>query len=109
MAGFTYYSGDFDTRLSFRWIDSVVNNMIEYGWVFGAQDVDWGNAYVKSMTYFDLSAGYQFGDRVGVRFNIDNVTDEDPPIHVHNWCCNTDPAYYDYFGRSYGLSLSMQF
>jgi outer membrane receptor protein involved in Fe transport len=107
--GITYYSGDFDTRLTARWIDSTVNNMIEYGWVFGAQDIDWGNAYVESMTYLDLSAGYQFGDRLGIRLNIDNVTNEDPPIHVHNWCCNTDPAYYDYFGRAYGLSLSMQF
>jgi outer membrane receptor protein involved in Fe transport len=109
LAGLNYNSGDFNMRLGVQWIDSVTNNLIENGWVFGLQGINWGNPSVKSMTYYDLSAGYQLSDQLTLRLNIDNLLDEDPPIHVHNWCCNTDPAYYDYFGRAYALSASVAF
>ena len=109
MAGTTYHSGEFDLRLSWTWIDSTVNNLIEYDWVFGTQDFIWANDRVKDMLYVDLSTGYRFTDKLALRFNVENLMDEDPPLHVHNWCCNTDPKYYDYFGRAYSLSASIQF
>ena len=105
--GTTYRSGEFDTRLSWSWIDGTHNNLIEYGYVYGADGVDWGNPYVPAKTYLDLSAGYRFSDRISLRFNVENLTDSSPPIHLGNWCCNTDPRYYDYFGRAYSLALSL--
>ncbi len=107
--GTTYNSGDLDLRLSWNWIGSTTNNLIEYGFVFGAQDLIWVNDKVKDTLYVDLSAGYRFTDNIALRLNIENLMDKDPPLHVHNWCCNTDPKYYDYFGRAYSLSASLQF
>lgn len=76
--------------------------------VFGLEDIDFGNPYVSDKTYANLGVGYAVGERTRARLNVANLTDEAPPLLV-TWSGNTDPFYHDLFGRSYTLSLSMQF
>jgi len=109
MLGTTYYSGDFDLRLSVRWIDDIENGLIRNGFVYGLSNVNLGNPHVKAKTYVDLGLGYRVNDNISSRLTISNLTETSPPLMADGWAANTDPTMYDIFGRSYSLSLSMEF
>lgn len=108
LAGLSYYSGELDMRLSLHWIGGTVNGLIPNGWVYGLEGIDFGNPSVKDMLYADLGIGYRVTENIAARLDIANLTDEDPPLQLV-WSGNTDPTMYDVFGRSYTLSLSMEF
>lgn len=109
MLGTTYHSGDFDVRLSARWIAEVENGLTRNGFVYGLTDLDLGNPIGKAKTYLDLGAGYRINDHVSGRLTITNLTETSPALVTEVWAGNTDPTIYDVFGRSYSLSLSMEF
>jgi len=109
MLGTTYYSGDLDIRLSWRWIDRVENGLIRNGFVYGLSDLDLGNPEGKAKTYVDLGLGYRINDNISARLTISNLTETSPALITEVWSGNTDPTLYDVFGRSYSLSLSMVF
>jgi iron complex outermembrane receptor protein len=109
MLGTTYHSGDFDIRISARWIAEVENGLTRNGFVYGLTDLDLGNPIGKAKTYLDVGAGYRFSDHISGRLTITNLTETSPALVTEVWSGNTDPTIYDVFGRSYSLSLSMEF
>lgn len=109
MMSTTYYSGDLDIQLIWRWIDGVENGLIRNGFVYGLTDLDLGNPYAASKSYFSLGIGYRISDAISARLTIANLTETDPALMVDVWAGNTDPGFYDVFGRAYSLALSMQF
>jgi iron complex outermembrane recepter protein len=66
---------------------------------------------IDSITYLDLSVGYEFWDGFQARLSADNITDEDPPLLFQNNVLNsnTDVSTYDLIGTYYRLSLSYKF
>lgn len=73
-------------------------------------DLDLAVPDVKSKNYIDLGFAYRFGDHVTAGLTIANVTDTDPPMMADwVWDKNTDTRMYDIFGRSYTLSVSLQY
>jgi len=109
MTSATYSSGDFTFRTSVRWIDEVENGLTRNGFVYGLTDLDLGNPTGKARTYVDLGFGYRINDNIHARLAVANVTETSPALVTEVWSGNTDPTMYDIFGRSYTLSLSMQF
>jgi len=105
-----YYSGDFSTVLSWRWISGTDNGVLTYGEVLGFGWADPGVPSIDSESYVDFGLAYGFSDNVEARFTIANLTDQDPPLMANNSNGpNTDSTLYDVFGRSYTLALSLHF
>lgn len=107
----SYYKGDFTARLAWRWIQGTENGLVEYGYLFGYNDIDYGLTEVSNKSYLDLGFGYRFTDNILARFAVSNLTDADPAFmadyaYGNN---NTDSMMYDLFGRAYTLSLSLAF
>ncbi len=107
--GVSYFSGDFDMRLTGRWIDEVENGLIRNGFVYGLSDLDLGNPSGDAKIYVDLGIGYRFSNSISARLNVANLTETSPALITEVWSGNTDPGLYDVFGRSYTFSLSMEF
>jgi outer membrane receptor protein involved in Fe transport len=65
---------------------------------------------IGSKNYFDLGFGYTFSDNISAKLNISNLFDTDPPFMADSAKQNnTDAMMYDIFGRSYYLSLALQY
>ena len=65
---------------------------------------------IGSVSYFDLGIGYDFTDSIRARFGVNNLFDKNPPLMADSGNnANTDTGLYDVFGRSFYLSLSMNF
>ena len=96
-------------RLTWRWIDAVENGLIRNGFVYGLSDLDLGNPYAASKSYFDLGIGYRISDAISARLTIANLTETDPALMTDVWSGNTDQTNYDVLGRAYSLALSMRF
>ena len=106
----TYTSGELSTYLSWRWIDRTYNAAPLRSGDFGWPDPDLAIPYVKAKNYFDLGVAYEFSDRVAARLTIANLTDTDPPMMADAvQDKNTDTRMYDIFGRSYTLSISLNY
>ena len=107
---FNYTNGDFNTFLNWRWIGSSTIPID----IITAQDPVGPHDYVitkiDDANYFDLGFGYQFNDNIVGRLVIANVTDRSPAF-MASWgrAANTDPGMYDIFGRSFTLSVSLQY
>ena len=58
---------------------------------------------IPSVTYFDLTLGYSFGESIELQLGAENVMDEEPPILYQNNVinANTDVNTYDTVGRFY--------
>ena len=66
------------------------------------------NVYeIDEQHYVDAGLDYEFGDHVSASLGINNVFDNDPPRTEQQF--NTDTGFYDVFGRSYTLRLSVQY
>ena len=106
---FNYSAGPFTARLTWRWIDGMVNAAPKRSAVFGFPDPDLAIPDIGSWSYFDLGFGYQFGKSTTLRFVINNITDKQPAFMADTvWSNNTSASTYDVFGRSYQLSVSYQ-
>jgi len=107
----TYFSGAFEARLTWRWIDSTVNGLLPHGDKVGLGDLELGVIDAPARSYLDLGLGYRFGDYVTVRLAIANIT-ETKPAFMADYAFgsnNTDSTMYDLFGRAYTLSLAFEY
>ena len=68
------------------------------------------NPRIKSYTYLDLTAGWEFSRMVNLTGGVRNVLDKDPPILGSSQLPsnNTIPASYDTFGRTMFLALNVK-
>ena len=91
--------------LSARYIDSLT--LLDPDGAPGIQP----SLNVPSVTYLDLSVGYQVWENLNARITVDNITDENPPILYQNNVLNsnTDVSTYDLIGTYYRLSLTYKF
>lgn len=61
---------------------------------------------IRPYNYFDLSIARRFGQALTLRFGINNVLDETPPLlGDQSSGANTDPARYDVLGRRAFISV----
>jgi len=71
------------------------------------------NATLDAQDYLDLSASYQLLDNTGIRFGVNNVTDEDPPLSSVVGTApgngNTYPQVYDALGRYVFFGATVDF
>ena len=102
----------FSTQLNWRWIDKTRNGAYVGAANQGIPEewLDLAVSEVSAKNYLDLSFAYRFGERVTAGLTIANLTGTEPPMMADwVWNKNTDTRMYDIFGRSYTLSLSMQY
>jgi iron complex outermembrane recepter protein len=70
---------------------------------------DLTNPKLAAQHYFDLSASYDFGDKLNVFGGARNLFDNDPPIVGSAQIrTNTWPATYDYNGREYFIGFTVK-
>jgi outer membrane receptor protein involved in Fe transport len=109
-SSFNYISGALDIHLTWRWIEGTRNAAPFYSALFGVPDPDLAIPTVPTYNYFDLGFGYQFSDSILGRFGINNLFDKQPPQMADAvWSNNTDTRMYDVFGRTFYLSVNMEF
>jgi len=61
---------------------------------------------LSAQNTFDLSASYDFTDRVTMAAGVYNLFDKEPPRVSSGGVFNTFPDTYDILGRTIGLSLT---
>ena len=99
-----------DIHLTWRWIEGTRNATPFISGLFGVPDPDLAIPTVPSYHYFDLGFGYQFSDSILGRFGINNLLNKQPPQMADAvWSNNTDTRMYDVFGRTFYLSVNMEF
>ena len=109
-SNFTYSSDPLDIHLTWRWIEGTRNAAPFYSADWGYPDPNMAVPRVSGRNYLDLGFGYSFLDAWLLRFGINNLSDEQPPQMADNvWSNNTDTGMYDVFGRTYYVSLSVEF
>lgn len=105
-----YTSGDLNIHVTWRWIDGTDNPAAQLSGTLGVPDPILQIPSIGSKNYFDLGFGYAFSEHVSAKLNIANLFDTDPPFMADSANANnTDASLFDIFGRSYYLSLSLQF
>ena len=112
--------GDFEVSLNVEYIDSLEmcgdNNfglvscpedLLAIGQQPGPLDI---YHTIDSVTYWDLSGAYTFGDwGTRIQVGINNLTDEELP-YIHDAFNNsTDPDTYRAFGRTWFVNLRQDF
>ena len=106
----SYSSGELNIHLTWRWIDGTDNPARQQSALFGFPDPILQIPSIGSKNYFDLGLGYTFSDNISAKLNIANLFDTDPPFMADSAKQNnTDSTIYDIFGRSYYLSLALQY
>ena len=74
------------------------------------------DAFISSFSYFDLTAAMKLGDKVTLRFGVNNIFDKDPPV-IGSFTLpgppagngNTFPQVYDSLGRFIFGEFMVQF
>lgn len=66
---------------------------------------------IGSITYLDLTLGYEFPTQTKVQIGFTNLTDRDPPLLFNNNVlnANTDVSTYDTLGRRYFVGVTQKF
>jgi outer membrane receptor protein involved in Fe transport len=104
-----YASGPVDAHLTWRWIDGTDNAGPLRSAQVGYPDPNLAIPSVDDEHYVDVGLTYAFGDKLAVRFGVNNLFDNNPPLMADAvWEINTASSLYDVFGRSYYLKLSAQ-
>lgn len=112
MTSVRYDSANFSANLNWRWIARTANGAYVGAPLIGipVSDLDLAVPEVDARNYVDLSLGYRFGDNIIAGLTIANLTDTGPPMMADwVWDKNTDTRMYDIFGRSYTLTLSLNY
>ena len=105
-----YLSGPWNLHLTRRWIEGTVNAAPIGADIFGFPPPDLAIAEIDDEHYFDLGSAYAFGEHITLRFGINNLLDNEPPMMADAvFNNNTDTMMFDTFGRSYYLSLSANY
>jgi outer membrane receptor protein involved in Fe transport len=109
-SNFGYSSHPLDIRLTWRWIEGTRNAAPFYSADWGYPDPNLAVPRVSGRSYLDLGFGYSFNDAWLARFGINNLLNEQPPQMADTVRSNnTDTRMYDIFGRTYYVSLSVQY
>jgi len=105
-----YSSGDLSAFLTWRWI-AATDNAAQIGAdILGLGEIDPGAPTASTRNYLDLGFGYRFSENLIARFKVDNLFETGPPMMADAvFSNNTDTSMYDIFGRSYTLSISLQY
>ena len=107
---FNYASGDLNLFLTWQWIANTKNAGPLGVPIFGYPEPNLAVPVTGVKNYLDLGIGYQFSENIVGRLAISNLTDTSPPQMADaTFSNNTDTALYDVFGRSYTLSVSLQY
>lgn len=106
-ARLTYRTGPLAVSLRWRHTGSMDSAEDEHRAAVGQPPPMLAVSEVGSRDYFDLSLNLDSGDRMSLRFGIENLFDRDPPfLGSGNQAANTDPKTYDTLGRRYYLRLT---
>jgi outer membrane receptor protein involved in Fe transport len=107
-ASMNYLAGPLDMYLGWRWVQGSTSGNWEYWCCESGEDL--AIKSVDDKQYVDIGAGLAFSDHVRAHLGVNNLFDTDPPNMADNvWDNNTDTGLYDVFGRSYYLSVAMQY
>ncbi len=70
-----------------------------------------GPVQIPSVTYFDLTVGYELPTKTRIQAGFLNLGDKQPPIFYQNNVlnANTDVSTYDTLGRQYFIGLTQKF
>ncbi|KZN58886.1 TonB-dependent receptor domain-containing protein [Pseudoalteromonas luteoviolacea] len=103
----TYALDDLNVRWKLRHWDSVVDNLNT------ESAIPWGNE-IGSVTYHDISAGYNLTNDTKLIFGINNAFDKQPAIlsqgsKYGSTGINTNTRAYDVQGRAYFLNFETKF
>lgn len=105
-----YASGPLSIHLTSRWIDGTTNAAKIDAAFFGFPEPLLAIESVGSKHYVDLGFGYEFSEDISARFGINNLMGTDPPNMAEQGTVNnTDPGLFDLSGRSFYLSVSLNF
>lgn len=99
--------GKFSTALRLRYLPSM-----DHAQTIISQSTDpnvCGCTGVDSITYVDLSTGWQATDALNVRLGVENLTNEEPQLYSPEVDSGTDPSTYDVIGRRYFITASYKF
>jgi outer membrane receptor protein involved in Fe transport len=64
---------------------------------------------IPAIGYLDLLGSWDVTDNLTLRFNVNNVLDEQPPTYLPSLQANTDPGTYDVLGRRYTIGLTARY
>jgi len=105
-----YLSGPWNIHLTWRWIEGTVNAAPIGTDALGWPPPDLAIPKIGDENYFDLGTAYAVSEHITLRFGINNLLDNDPPMMADAvFNNNTDTLMFDTFGRSYYMSLSANY
>jgi outer membrane receptor protein involved in Fe transport len=107
-----YAAEPFAMHLMWRWIagTDTANYLAAPFFGLDPDDIEPGAPSVSSKSYVDLGLGYAFSDNIYARLTVVNLFDTSPPMMTSsNASNNTDTGFYDVYGRSYMLQLSLEY
>ena len=101
----SWYLGNLTTSLRWRHIGEMSADDATLAFVGDLSDD------IDAYNYFDLTFAYDVNENALIRFGIQNVMDEDPPVlgSTASEQANTWPATYETLGRRLFLGTSLRF
>jgi outer membrane receptor protein involved in Fe transport len=105
---FLYQSGSLSASLLAQWISGTRSYEYALAQIFGDPEPVLAVPTIGSEFYLDLNLAYRFNDYVSARFGVANLLDADAPL-MPGVTNNSDTQLYDVFGRSYSLTLVLNF
>ncbi len=101
--GWKYF--DLDALLTARYIHKLEITDPD-GLIFNAPSIQ-----IPSVTYFDLTIGYELPTKTHIQVGMLNLTDKAPPLFYQNNVlnANTDVSTYDTLGRQYFVGVVQKF
>jgi iron complex outermembrane recepter protein len=113
-ARMTYSEGP--AQISLRWrfegktkdfrIDNIFNGRDR----IGTDPALLPKPFLGSISYFDLTLGYDVDERLSLNFGVNNLLDKKPPvIGSAAEQANTLPSFFDVLGRDFFVSARMSF
>ena len=110
---FSWTTGPLGVSLRHRFIDSVTTDRIVLPKTAGLTPplaTTLTNPSFDAMSYFDLSATFDIGEKAEIYAGVNNVLDEDPPIVAgFGGYGNTFPSTYDYAGMTVFMGVNVSF
>ncbi len=100
-------------QLSWRHQGDVSQDSLTVGYNF-TQPSDFVVPRIKNYDYFDLAVRFQPNDRFNLRFGIDNLFDQQPPVVGNDYggttanSGNTFPGTYDTIGRFFSAGVTFK-
>jgi len=103
LTGLSYDVGKVNVGLQWTHLPSIENSL-------AASQPNTTILPTEKYDLFNLTAGYEFSERLSLRFGIDNLFNRQPPIvgaqpGVTDGAGSTNPSVYDVLGRRYYMSV----